>query len=126
MEKCMMCGKEHDDARLALPLLHGMCFSCSFWYRILKGRRPYVVIDGHCYRVAPEDRGGFRGFGGFEYTIKFNDGNVVKTTNLWHRGKVDCEFMPFFPNTAEFVNPNDGMGMDDVAVIVNIDSNSPF
>ena len=126
MEKCLFCSKEHDDNKLATTLLYGMCFSCNFWYRILKGRRPYVVINGHCYRIAPEDRVGFRGHGGWEYTIKFNNGNVVKTTNLWHKGKVDCEFLPFFPNTAEFIDPNDGVGMDEIAVIVNIDSNCPF
>ena len=106
MEKCMMCGKEHDDARLATTLLYGMCFSCNFWYRILKGRRPYVVIDGHCYRIAPEDRKGFRGHGGWKYTIEFNNGNIVGTTNLWSKGKIDDEFLPYFPNTAKFHVPN--------------------
>lgn len=106
METCMMCGKEHDDRRLSLPILHGMCHSCSFWYRTLKSRRSYIVVEGNCYRIAPENRKGFRGHGGWKYIIEFNDGSVIETTNLWHRGKIDREFLPYFPDNAKFSFPN--------------------
>ena len=110
MEKCMVCGKEHNDGRLHLPVLHGMCFYCSFWYRILKGRRPYIVVGGECFVTAPEDGEGPRGHGGRTFVIKHADGRITTSTNLWSKGKLDAkldrEFLRFFPDNAEFILQN--------------------
>ena len=61
-----------------------------------------IVIDGKCYRIAPEHAGGFRGFGGRKFKIKFlATGKIVETTNLWHQGEIPAELN--VSNNAEFV-----------------------
>ena len=44
----------------------------------------------------------FRGFGGAHFTIKFHDGTVIETTNLWCQGDIDKEWKHCFPDNADF------------------------
>lgn len=48
------------------------------------------VIDNHHYIIDDEDSKAtyFRGFGGAKFRIKFNDGQIITTTNLWHQGEI--------------------------------------
>lgn len=64
-----------------------------------------AIINGTHYYIDNEDAEGyFRGFGGAEFIIEFNDGAIVKTTNLWCQGNIPDEFKDLFPNNAKFVN----------------------
>lgn len=66
------------------------------------------VVDGHGtvifhqkkFRIGPENsHHKEKGYGGQTFTIRFNDGFVVKTTNLNDCGKCNL------PDNAEFVGP---------------------
>jgi hypothetical protein len=61
-----------------------------------------VIIQGHHFRVGPEKSGPFRGFGGTPFTIKFYDGRVVTTRNLWQQGEIDEAYREWLPDNAEF------------------------
>lgn len=56
----------------------------------------YRIGDEHAYE---------RGFGGTIYFIKFNDGRLVRTSNLWSQGEIPEPLRPWLPDNAEFVTP---------------------
>ncbi len=48
--------------------------------------------------------GGFRGFGGREFRIRFYDGRTdVVTRNLWHQGIIPEHYRALLPDNAEWV-----------------------
>lgn len=66
--------------------------------------KAFVVIDGECYYVEDEnDTNPYRGHDGRPFTILFNDGEVIHTTNLWYNGEVPEEYKPYIPNNAKFI-----------------------
>jgi len=84
----------------------GLCFSCAFWEeKVDRKDRPEVArIDGKHYVIGREESIGFsRGFGGANFTIRFFDGREVRTTNLWHQGKIPTHFRDRLPDNAEFI-----------------------
>lgn len=88
-----------------------MCFCCHFWM-VDVGASNYVVIDGAAYSVGEEDRNkdfdGPRGHGGRRFIIRRNNGCIIETTNLWHRGDVPDAFRDKFPDDAVFLKmPNE-------------------
>lgn len=99
--QCKKCsGKIEENYSRLLP---GMCFTCTFWTEQAQDQRDAVRIDGWHYRIG-EDKGNvFRGHGGKRFTIKFYDGRIVNTSNLWHQGKIPEHFRAELPNNAEFV-----------------------
>lgn len=88
---CRVCGKViSDPAPYSLPICSDKCFHEDFWNNTLD--EDAVIVNGKCYHIGDEDsRSSFRGFDGMKYTIKFNDGRVVETTNLWYQGEVPEE-----------------------------------
>ena len=80
----------------------------EYWENILKddALRPehsVAIIDGHHYVIEDENSvDPLRGFGGDKFTITFNDGKVVITTNLWSQGKIPEDYVNLFPNNADF------------------------
>lgn len=108
--KCdvLVLGREHGN-RVELERLQ-FCFGCSFWLGKAKLRRDpvegqrFAVIDGKAYYIERESAGRFgRGFGGAPFEIRFADGRVVKTTNLWSNGDVPDRWRGFLPDNARFV-----------------------
>jgi len=66
----------------------------------------FVVIDGEVYHISrerPNTSGWNKGHGGREFRIKFNDGRIIVTHNLWYNGVVPKRFKRLLKNTAEFV-----------------------
>lgn len=114
--RCRKCGTfEHtdgyfDEIRDHLERLR-FCHSCDFWLQKAKLRRKdpnFCVIAGAAYHIAREEApGGFRGFGGRKHVIRFFDGRVVTSTNLWFNGEVPGCWRAFLPDTAEFVDRGD-------------------
>lgn len=112
---CKICGKEVDaehyisDVKEAM-LEHQMCFGCNFWRERLveDAELPphrWCMIDGTHYVIGYEDSNDyFRGFGGREFYIKFNDGTIITTTNLWCQGEPPLEWKEKFPDNAVFIN----------------------
>lgn len=70
-----------------------LTFEQQFWLEQLDGGA--IIINGQCYHVGDENTRGMRGFGGDKFTIEFtrntaryNRGQTITTTNLWHNGRV--------------------------------------
>ena len=107
--KCRMCGSLEDTTRWTNgPKLEEkqLCFSCNFWDEIVpsynKGEH-FVDQNNGCYVIGNENPKAtyFRGFGGAKTTITFNDGRIVKSTNLWFRGDVPEHFKTLLPPNAQ-------------------------
>jgi len=112
---CKICGSPVDADRYISDcskamLEHQMCFRCNFWRERLAEDaelppHKWCMIDGTHYIIGNEDSNDyFRGFGGREFHIKFNDGTVVTTTNLWCQGEPPLEWKEKFPDNAVFIN----------------------
>lgn len=116
---CHICGKTETPSRWCTSVRNrlvafSICFTCDHWTQKIGIRsRPNVArIQGTHYTIAPEvelDRAGrpipksFRGYGGAKFVIKFNDGRVVTTTNLWCQGDIPREFREVLPDNATFL-----------------------
>ncbi|MCR4284526.1 MAG: hypothetical protein NUV97_00595 [archaeon] len=83
----------------------GLCFSCYHWYtqsEFDKIDPDHAVIirtrDNKIehYRISPDSKRGFQGFGGREFTIHFKDGRIVTTHNLWFQGEIPKFWIPEF------------------------------
>ena len=96
---CCLCGKyEENQYRDELAsVLAGLklCHTCNFWREHFEEdlfKRPkysWCISNGVHYVIGPEnDNTMFRGFGGAHVTIKFFDGTVRETTNLWCQGDI--------------------------------------
>lgn len=108
---CKECGKveeyqqwNHGDQLKKKEL----CFSCDFWmgYLMKKDKPESVRVKGTHYWIGDENSSAtrFRGFGGAKWVIKFNDGRVVKSTNLWCQSDIPDHFKDRLPDNAEFVH----------------------
>lgn len=103
---CPVCGQPIKDNYV----INGKCFTCDFWEKRLIDDAEYpehtvCIIDGAHYIIEDEnDTSCFRGFAGRKFIIKFNDGTIVTTTNLWYQGVIPENFKDKFPNNAEFVD----------------------
>lgn len=93
---------------------NGWCFTCHFWQKYVKAaaeKDQHAVVvqreDGtrwHYY-IAPETASRFgRGFGGSKFVVKFLDGRVVETTNLWCQADIPANFYDRIPVNATFSN----------------------
>ena len=111
---CHICGKDDEAMYIQETMLRmtreRICFSCLHWVRQLETRREVcAVINGTHYRIGAEPdkkqlKHGFGlGFGGSPYTIRYFDGRVVKTRNLWCQGDIPAHFRSQLPDDAEFV-----------------------
>lgn len=98
----------NDDELRRLQL----CFTCCFWWEkvemrangdLHEGNRVARIKNNH-FIVYPDDYSGFAGFGGRSHTIKFDNGDVVVTKNLWHQGEIPKRFRGHLPNNATFVD----------------------
>ena len=76
----------------------------KFWTEKLdiKDEPDAARIDGEHYMIAPESWKS-KGFGGAEHRIRFDDGRVVTTTNLWHQGTIPEDMREQLPNNAHWV-----------------------
>lgn len=106
---CVECGqpewgqwvKSAADAMIE----RGECFECNFWLGKIRdiGDPTWVRVNGRCFRIAEEAApGSFRGFGGARYIIRFNDGRLATTTNLWTQGVIPERFRERLPDNAVF------------------------
>ena len=112
MMKCSICGKEFDKTGYGskystiCSICSSKCFKKAFWHEKVDRKDEYLIIEGVCYYVGDEnDKGSFRGFGGRKFFIRKRNGQLLKTTNLWHQGEVPEEFRDELRNNAEFIGP---------------------
>lgn len=94
--------------------------------RGFRAREARVVrAHGHHYLANPKvDRsrnsGSMLGFGGRDWTIRFIDGEVIETNDLWHQGEIPLALRRELPDNAEFIG--DTRGFDSAPVVKPVDS----
>ena len=111
--KCKICGRKDDPEKYCENTkdrmeADGICFYCDFWeeHKRYDDAHPdeFVIINGTHFMISPEDQNGMRGFDGRKFTIKFNNGKKITTTNLWHQGEIPEHFKHYWPkDTAKFL-----------------------
>lgn len=109
---CLKCNALDDQSR-TMCKLDGFCFTCRFWQEKVewnsgsdRQRKPENLarIAGRHYVIHPDTgKMSWRGFGGQKFKIKFHDGRIVETTNLWHQGEIPKNFRDELPDNAEFI-----------------------
>jgi hypothetical protein len=75
----------------------------DYWDMQLEERSDAVVINHTHYRIGSQDAKGTRGFGGREFVIELDDGQIIRTTNLWYQGPIPPAYWDRLPNNAKFV-----------------------
>lgn len=112
--KCEICGKEIKESKFSNAILcSSECHTMQFWLEKAKSMQEdkeyasrIAIIDRNMYYIDDEDAvgplGSTRGFGGREFIIKFKDGRIVKTTNLWANGSIPHTLLNKFPDNAEW------------------------
>lgn len=112
--KCRECGKD-DEAYLLEEVREEMlrlrlCHYCLIWYerleKQLQNPDKYIIVKGTAYAICEEppikERGWGCGFGGREFRIRFPDGRLVISHNVWCGGDVPAHFRERLPDTAKF------------------------
>ena len=114
--KCVECGTEGDANKFLRDVARSLfeqklCFTCHHWARLLElADDPKTVrAKGHHYRIGPEGEP-FSGFAGTKFVVKFYDGRVVTTTNLWHQGEIPERFRGRMLDNAVFEKDPDMAG----------------
>jgi hypothetical protein len=77
-----------------------------FWLQWVETRNDpnCVRVNGVHYYICDEASiSTFRGFAGRKFTVKFNDGRVVTTTNMWHQGDIPAALREQLPDNAAFI-----------------------
>lgn len=105
---CARCEKPN-------PQYGGYCKECvghaTWMHAIQHAWDPNQVrVDGYMYDVRPEtpptpgfrEPTGGKGFGGRRFVIRFHDGRVVETRNLWMIGIIPDEYREALPDNAVF------------------------
>lgn len=87
---CGDCGEVKKPFRNTAPGIGDYKERCSteeFWSSIVQDIENHFIYKGSSYCFTK----GEGGFGNTRYTIKFEDGEVLKDMGVWHNGKVpDC------------------------------------
>ena len=109
---CMKCGKTDVNTDYMEPeksemIAASLCFHCHYWTERIQRThvKTQVVVKGVVYQIGPESANSghaFRGHGGRRFKIKFFDGRVIETTNLWVNGDVPPHFRDDIPDNADF------------------------
>lgn len=109
---CSRCGEVHNGGYDHIPYIkqHKVCFGCYFWEQYIHDKdQPEIArIDGQHYVIGdePTTPNFMCGFGGRRFLIRFNDGRVVSTTNLWSQGEIPQRLRQILPDNAKFADPN--------------------
>lgn len=115
---CKICGKPiwlqwlGDKDKNLVELQE--CFGCNFWMNLVrKGdnividhprRNEYTISGRHHYQFGKATKpSSFNGFAGQRFVIRFFDGRIVETCDLWLQGKVPELFFDKLPVNAEMV-----------------------
>lgn len=105
---CEICGKEITESRYTNAVLCSSdCFTRNYWRQIIAEKEKHIIINGHCYCDGgeTEESDKYSGYSGRRFWIRFFDGVVFTTNNLWCQGEIPKEFRKELPDNAEFYMP---------------------
>ncbi len=112
--RCIICGRP-ETANYIEPtkktlLEKYICFTCNHWAEMCEGVKTgeRFIINGNCYTPCKETGPmAFRGHGGSKFYIKVNAGpkagQLIASTNLWHKGNVTKWWRDSLQDNAEFL-----------------------
>ncbi len=108
--QCEICGKEiAESSYMNAVLCSSKCFERHYWQQIIAEKDKHIIIHGCCYcdggNVEQPSRYGFLGFSGRRFWIRFFDGQMLSTNNLWMQGDIPSEYRSALPDNAEFCTP---------------------
>jgi len=107
-EVCPCCGSVYTLNLEEQAYFYGCCFDCSFWLKKIcmseDSKKRQVIVDGIHYMLSDSS---IRGYCGSHFKIKFFDGRLVETDNLWHQGKIDDMFRYYLKDNAVFIQNQD-------------------
>ena len=102
-EICPCCNSEYIKDLLE-TYFYDCCGDCSFWLEKLYLPQEYskkqVIVNGTHYMLSNSS---IKGFAGATFKIKFFDGRVIKTSNLWSQGKIPRHFKSVLKDNAVFI-----------------------
>lgn len=79
----------------------------NFWNNLKNGNVKYVIINGFCYTIGPEDFPRHsKGYGGRRQVIRIHGEEPFATTNLNGGIPVPEEIRAEFPDNAVFIERN--------------------
>ena len=107
-EVCPCCGNAYLINLEERAYFYGCCFDCSFWLKKIcmseDSKKRQVIVDGVHYMLSDSS---IRGYCGAKFTIKFFDGRIIETDNLWHQGRIDEMFRYYLADNAVFIQNQD-------------------
>lgn len=108
--KCEICGKEIERSLYnGNVLCSSECFHKMYWKQIIAEKDKHIIINGQCYydegEVENPSPYQFLGHSGRGFHIRFKNGEMLYTNNLWSQGDIPKEYLSELPDNAEFVQP---------------------
>lgn len=106
---CEICGKEIEESKYSNGVICSSgCFYEHFWLSVIRDYielpEVFAIINNSVYVIEQENIPDCcKGYYGQEFKIKYNDGRVITTTNLWLRGEIPAKFRIALKNNAEFI-----------------------
>ena len=106
---CQICGKEIESSSYSGGIIcSSNCHHELFWLEkireYIEHPETFAIIDGNSYRIESENvPESLKGFYGNKHTIKYNDGRIITTTNLWTNGEIPTKYRIVLKDNAEFV-----------------------
>lgn len=105
ISKCAECGCDYQWVYCSPD--QGNCYTCQFWLDRMNfdSSQSIRVKGNHYYNEGrgPEVPHQCRGFSGRSWRIKFFDGRILETVDLWYQGEIPERFRDRLPDNAEFV-----------------------
>ncbi|MBF0230973.1 MAG: hypothetical protein HQK63_15500 [Desulfamplus sp.] len=103
-EICPCCNSEYIKDLPADAYFYDCCEDCSFWIEKLYLPEQYqnkqVIVNGIHYLISNSS---IKGYAGAKFKIKFFDGRVIKTSNLWQQGRIPQHFRSILKDNAVFI-----------------------
>ena len=106
---CEICGKEIERSSYNSGIIcSNDCFTEHFWLSIIRefieDPKTFAIIDGESYRIEDENvPPSCKGFYGAPHTIKYSDGRIIHTTNLWTNGTIPNKYRIVLKDNAAFI-----------------------
>jgi len=117
---CKECGEREQNhffkSVAAYLTREQLCHSCSHWYEKIRWKanesESYhniaAVVEGTHYTIHNKvnNPGSHCGHGGSLFRVRWFDGRVKESNDVWCQGSIPDRFRERLPDTAEFLDPH--------------------